>query len=667
MDKLLYGVAYYDEYMPYERLDKDIQMMKDAGINVVRIAESTWSTHEPQNGVFDFSSVDRVLDAMHTAGIQVIVGTPTYAVPTWMVKEHPDVLATTVQGPGKYGARQIMDITHPTYLFYAERIIRKLISRVSKHPAVIGYQTDNETKHYNTAGDNVQLQFVKYMRNKFSSLDELNKEFGLDYWSNRINSWEDFPSVVGTINGSLGAEFAKFQRQLVTDFLAWQVGIVNEYKQEGQFVTQNFDFDWRGYSYGIQGDVDHFAASKPFDITSVDIYHPSQDDLTGIEISFGGDVARSTKQSNYLVLETEAQAFWHWVPYPGQLRLQAFSHLASGANMVAYWHWHSLHNSFETYWKGLLSHDFEPNPVYNEAKTIGRDFARLSPQLVNLKKTNRVAVLFSNEALTSIKWFGFNFNSDKKYNDVVRWMYDELYKMNIGCDLIDPSVESYEGYDVIVVPALYAASDALLERLNQFVQDGGHVVYSFKSGFANEHIKVRSTRQPGLISEACGISYNLFVEPKNVSLRDDPFKVGEEQNQIHTWMELITPTTAEVLAWYDHPHWGEYAAITQNAYGKGKATYVGCYTSSAVIRNVLERVMKEAGLWGTDQELAFPIIVKSGVNDQGNTIRYFFNYSDQATSFANAYGDGTELLAGTTVSNGQIIELEPWGFCIIEQ
>lgn len=667
MDKLLYGVAYYDEYMPYDRLDKDIQMMKDAGINVVRIAESTWSTHEPQNGVFDFTSVDRVLDAMHAAGIHVIVGTPTYAVPTWMVKEHPDVLATTAQGPGKYGARQIMDITHPTYLFYAERIIRKLISRVSKHPAVIGYQTDNETKHYNTAGDNVQLQFVKYMRNKFSSLDELNKEFGLDYWSNRINSWEDFPSVVGTINGSLGAEFAKFQRQLVTDFLAWQVGIVNEYKQEGQFVTQNFDFEWRGYSYGIQGDVDHFAASRPFDITSVDIYHPSQDELTGIEISFGGDVARSTKQSNYLVLETEAQAFWHWVPYPGQLRLQAFSHLASGANMVAYWHWHSLHNSFETYWKGLLSHDFEPNPVYNEAKTIGRDFARLSPKLVNLKKTNRVAVLFSNEALTSIKWFGFNFTSDKNYNDVVRWMYDELYKMNIGCDLIDPSVESYAGYDVLVVPALYAASDALLGKLNQFVQDGGHIVYSFKSGFANEHIKVRSTRQPGLISEACGIRYNLFVEPKHVTLRDDPFGVGEEHNQVHTWMELITPTTAEVLAWYDHPHWGEYAAITQNSYGKGKAIYVGCYTSATVIRQVLERVMKDAGVWGADQELAFPLIVKTGVNDEGHTIRYYFNYSDEPVSFQNPHGGGTELLSGDSIAAGQEIELERWGIRIIEQ
>lgn len=372
MKKLLYGVAYYDEYMPYDRLDQDIQMMKDAGINVVRIAESTWSTHEPQNGVFDFTSVDRVLDAMHKAGIEVIVGTPTYAVPTWLVKEHPDVLATTPQGPGKYGARQIMDITNPVYLFHAERIIRKLIGRVSQHPAVIGFQTDNETKHYHTSGPNVQLQFVKYLRERFESLEELNRKFGLDYWSNRINSWEDFPSVVGTINGSLGAAFSQFQRKLVTDFLAWQVALVNEYKREDQFVTQNFDFEWRGHSFGVQPDVDHFAASQAFDVTGVDIYHPSQDDLTGIEISFGGDVARSTKNNNYLVLETEAQAFTHWVPYPGQLRLQAFSHLASGANMVAYWHWHSIHNSFETYWKGLLSHDFEPNPVYEEAQTIGR-------------------------------------------------------------------------------------------------------------------------------------------------------------------------------------------------------------------------------------------------------------------------------------------------------
>ncbi|MNJ37739.1 Beta-galactosidase bgaB [compost metagenome] len=664
--KLYYGVAYYDEYMPYDRLDQDIQMMKDAGINVVRIGESTWSTHEPQSGVFDFTSLDRVLEAMHAAGIQVIVGTPTYAVPTWMVKEHPDVLAVTPQGEGRYGARQIMDITNPKYLFYSERIIRRMMERVKDHPAVIGYQTDNETKHYHTAGPNVQVQFVKYMREKFETVEKVNEEFGLAYWSNRINSWEDFPSVVGTINGSLGAEFARFQRKLVTDFLAWQVSLVNEYKRPDQFVTQNFDFEWRGYSYGVQPDVDHFEASKAFDITGVDIYHPSQDELTGIEISFGGDVARSTKGASYFVLETEAQAFAHWVPYPGQLRLQAFSHLASGANMVAYWHWHSIHNSFETYWKGLLSHDFEPNPVYNEAKTIGRDFARLSSKLVNLRKNNEVAVLVSNEALTALEWFKLP-GQEKNYNDIVRLMYDQLYKMNIGCDIVHPSSPNLNDYKLLIVPALYAASDELLERLNEFVRNGGHIVYSFKSGFTNEHIKVRTTHQPGIINEACGIYYSMFVEPKNVALKGDPFGVGEEQNVVETWMELITPTTAEVLAYYDHPHWGVYAAITRNKYGDGVATYVGCLPSPAIMRQVLEQAVKEAGLWGKNQEIAFPLITKSGRNEDGKLVHYHMNYSDEEQLMTYPHQDGEELLSEQSVASQQQLTLERWGVLIIEE
>ncbi|OKP81578.1 beta-galactosidase [Paenibacillus helianthi] len=663
MNQLRYGVAYYDEYMPHERLDEDIAMMKAAGINTVRIAESTWSTHEPQNGVFDFTSVDRVLDAMHAAGIAVIVGTPTYAVPTWLVKEHPDVLAVTPKGPGKYGARQIMDITNPAYLFHAERIIRKLISRVCKHPAVIGYQTDNETKHYDTAGENVQLLFVKYMRERFGTLEEINHRFGLDYWSNRINSWEDFPSVVGTINGSLGAEFARFQRGLVTKFLAWQVALVNEYKQPGQFVTQNFDFEWRGYSYGVQPSVDHFAAAEAFDIAGVDIYHPSQHELTGTEIAFGGDMTRSLKRSNYLVLETQAQAFPHWTPYPGQLRLQAFSHLASGANMVAYWHWHSIHNSFETYWKGLLSHDFKPNPVYNEAITIGRDFARLSGSLYGLHKQNKVAVMVSNEALTALEWF--KLPDGKNYNDVVRWLYDGLYRMNIECDFIQPGYPGLSEYSLIIVPALYAVPDEALERLNEYVHAGGHVVYSFKSGFADEVIQVRTTVQPGIISEACGISYSMFVTPHEVRLKSENAVIRSEDNHVETWMELITPTTAEVLLRYDHPHYGEYAAVTRNRYGQGSAMYIGCMTSREMADSLLKAAVQEAGLWGADQELAFPLIVRTGINPQNQTVRYYFNYSDSPQSLVYPHGPAEELLSGRKVAPKEELELSPWGFVIL--
>lgn len=668
MNKLLFGVAYYDEYMPYDRLDKDVQMMKDAGINVVRIAESTWGSVEPQDSVYDFTHIDRVLDAMHKAGISVIVGTPTYALPTWLVKKHPGILAITSRGQNQYGARQNMDITNTDFRYYAERVIRKIMEHVKDNPAVIGFQIDNETKAYNTAGPNVQQLFVQYMQQKFPSLDSLNKAFGLDYWSNRINSWNDFPSMVGNVNASLGAEFAKFQRQLVTDYLTWQSNIVKEYKRKDQFTTQNFDLEWRGYSYGVQPDVDHFAAAKAVDIAGIDIYHPTQDQLTGTEISFGGDIARSMKGGkNYLVIETEAQGFPEWTPYPGQLRLQAFSHIASGANMLEYWHWHSIHNSVETYWKGLLSQDFAPNPTYDEAKTIGKDLNKIGAHLVNLKKHNKVGIIFSNEALTAFNAFGFGWYAQTKYNDIVRSLYDALYKMNIGCDFVDAShSNNFEDYTLLVVPALYAAPDSLLQRLNNYVKNGGHIVYTYKSGFSDENVKVRTTTQPGIINEACGISYSQFTIPQNVSLKDDPFKAGAD-NKVINWMEFITPTTAKVLAYYDHPVWGKYAAVTENNFGKGLTTYIGCMTSNALTEKIMEDVVKKAGLWSADQQLHFPLITKLGTNQNNRTVHYYFNYAAVAATFNYPYNDGKELLSDETIYKNKAVAIEPWGVKIIEE
>ena len=677
MKELLYGAAYYDEYMPYDRLDKDVEMMKKAGINTVRIAESTWSTCEPQPGVFDFSHVERVMDAMEEAGINVIIGTPTYAVPTWMVKAHPDVLAETVKGRGIYGARQIMDITHPVYLFYAERVIRELLKRTAHRKCVIGFQLDNETKYYGTAGKNVQEQFVKYIREKFhDDLDALNYEFGLDYWSNRINAWEDFPDVRGTINGSLGAEFEKFQRTLVDKFLGWQADIVNEYRREDQFVTHNLDFEWRGYSYGIQPYVNHLHASQCLTIAGTDIYHPTQDDLTGVEIAFGGDLIRSLKQDNYLVIETEAQGFPGWTPYKGQLRLQAYSHLASGANSVMYWHWHSIHNACETYWKGILSHDFQENATYREACIIGNEFARLGKHLVNLKKKNEVAVLVSNEALTALNWFRIQEQApgaDAKsiyYNDVMRWMYDTLYHMNVECDFIWPESENLEQYKAIVVPALYAAPDELLIRLKQYVENGGTLIASFKTAFANENVKVSHEVQPHILSNCFGVHYDQFTFPKNVGLTGEVIlKKTDQKGNAHpaanVFMELLVSEGAEVLASYEHYNWKDYAAITRNHYGKGQAVYIGCMTDEETLKSVYKAVLPEAGV--EIPEYHYPIIVRKGLNDLGKTVCYFLNYSGMELEMPYDYKNGIELLENTAVENGTALQMPAWGVKIVEE
>ena len=669
MKELLFGAAYYDEYMPCERLAQDVAMMKKAGINTVRIAESTWSTCEPQESVFDFSHVERVMDAMEEAGINVIIGTPTYAVPTWMVKSHPDVIAETVHGRGIYGARQIMDITHPVYLFYAERVIRKLMKRTAHRKCVIGYQIDNETKYYGTAGKNVQERFVKYLREKFhDDLDAMNREFGLDYWSNRINAWEDFPDVRGTINGSLGAEFEKFQRTLVDKFLSWQADIVNEYRRNDQFITHNFDFEWRGYSYGVQPDVNHYHAAQCLTIAGVDIYHPTQDDLTGAEIAFGGDMTRSLKNGNYLVLETEAQGYPGWTPYKGQLRLQAYSHLASGANSVMYWHWHSIHNSFETYWKGLLSHDFQENDAYREACLIGQEFQKIGKSLINIKKKNEVAILVSNEALTALKWFGIQAtaagNDGIGYNDVVRWIYDALYQMNVECDFIWPESENLNQYKAIFVPALYAAPDELLQKLNRYVADGGNLVATFKTAFANENVKVSHEVQPHILNNCFGVEYHQFTFPKNGGLKGTI--VGENpEAEAKIFMELLISKGAEVLAHYDHYNWKEYAAITKNHYGRGTAVYLGCMTDQATLKAVMKDILQSAQV-----ELpiySYPVIVRKGINDFGKNVKYFFNYSAKEQNVPYIYKNGVELLAENPIKAQENLNIPAWGVKIVEE
>nr|WP_274607597.1 beta-galactosidase [Bifidobacterium miconis] len=709
----MFGAAYYDEYMPQglDRIETDMRMMNHAGINVIRIAESTWSTCEPQPGVFDFSHVDRALDAAHRHGISVIIGTPTYAVPTWLVRMHPDVLAVTPHGPGKYGPRQIMDIVNGSYRYYAERVIRKLIAHVAQHPAVIGYQVDNETKYYDSVSPDMQALFIKYLHGKFNGdLDALNAHFGLDYWSNRINAWEDFPDVTNTINQSLRGEFDRFRREQVTEFLAWQAGIVREYARDDQFVTQNFDFGWRGGSYGVQPAVDHFKAARALDIAGCDIYHPTQDDLTGKEIAFGGDLTRSLKDgANYLVLETEAQGNHGWLPFPGQMRLQAYSHLASGADMVEYWHWHSIHNSAETYWKGLLSHDFEPNPTYEEAGVFGREIARpeIAKRLLHLKKRNTVAIMVSNEALTALGGFriasGTSWGGGAEYNDVVRRVYDALFELNVECDFVpaDAPAERLADYAMVITPALYDASDETIERLRAYVADGGHLVSTLRSFVADEETTVWHNRAPHHLTDVFGMSYNQFTPPKGRVTVDfagplaDAAETAGRAVQAEELIELLKPNgdrtfsagddddvadnapvgapasaaaATEVLACYGHYAWKDYAAITRHAFGKGTAEWIGTMLDADATRAVLREALAHAGLAGfgaagaatadaTDAAvaaLAGKVSVRRGVNEAGETVTYLLNYAAEPVTFASPAAGEVVVAPKVIATNGLV-------------
>lgn len=677
-DSLLYGTAYYDEYMPCERLAEDMELIKGAGMNVIRIAESTWGTMEPERGTFDFHHIDRALDAAEQQGLQVILGTPTYALPAWLAKACPEVLLVPEppmvkngpvldQGRELYGRRQNMDIGHPYYLECAEEMIRALLEHVKGRSSIIGYQLDNETKYYGNANERIQKAFVAWLKKRYGTLEELNRVFGLNYWSNRVSSWEEFPDVRGTINGSLAAVFDEYRRGTVRDFLCWQADIVREYLRPGQFITQNFDYEWRGWSFGIQPQVDHFQCAEAITLPGVDIYHPTQSALTGTEIAFGGDVSRSLKGSNYLVVETEAQGFPQWTPYPGQLRLQAFSHLASGACGVMYWHWHSLHNAWETYWKGILSHDLQPGRIYGEIQAIGKELARLSPRLQGLAKKNRVAMLVSNEALSALEHYPIGDvlrQQDFKYNDVMRWLYDALYRSNVECDFLPATTRDFSAYRLLVVPALYTAGEELLLALEDYVAKGGHLLATFKTAFADENVQVYQDAQPHKLTEVFGLSYQEFTVSPGMKLKGAEALEGAE---CANWEELLQPATAKVLATYDNPAWEQYAAVTENDYGRGKAWYLGCYFSPANLEGFVRTTLAEALPDIFPQGETFPVIIRRGYNAAGHKLTYYLNYSAQEQQAMHKGAPATELTTGQTVGTNEAVKLLPWGVKITEE
>ena len=684
---VLYGAAYYNEYMPGDdaakaaRLEKDVALMKDAGLTVVRMGESTWSLWEPEDGRFEYAWMDRVVDAMGKAGIKVILGTPTYSLPAWMAHQHPEILADRIPGgmfggtaqPAAYGIRQNMDTDSPAYRFYAERMIRHIVARYKDNPTVIGWQLDNETGSYEAGNPDVFIGFQHYLEKKFVTPEALSQAWFLNYWGENLHTWEDLPKRDGTISTGYKLEWTRWSQMRVTNFLHWQAGLVRECAGASQFVTTD-------YGGMMKRDVNEEEVADSLDIVADNIYHGTQDHYSGSFQALQSDFSRSLKHGNFLVTETNGQTIgWtsqgQYPPYDGQLREDVYTYLASGANMVEYWHWASIHGNQETYWKGILSHDLEPNREYAEVSRTAHELQKIGPHLAGLKIHNDVAILWSRDSANAISFMPYGGGVPARswtgepdgYASLVQQIHNALYEMNVGCDFVFPETKDFSAYKLLIVPALYISDEALLKRISDYVKGGGHVVMTFKSGFANENSAVRWVRAPGPLREAAGFSYQEFSSLEHpLALKDDPFQAGAD-NKVSYWAEFLMPEHAKAVAFYDHPFFGKWPAITKNEFGTGTLLYEGTYLSDNLQADILRSELEKIGLTGVDQSLPSSVHVQHGTNRLGKRLHYYFNYSSSEVKANYPYAGGTNLLDGKPVAKDATLTLGPWDLAIVEE
>ena len=517
---MLYGVAYYYEYQPYERLERDLDLMAEARLSVIRVGESVWSTWEPEDGVFDLDWLEPVIEGAHARDIAVVLGTPTYAMPPWLVRKYPEV--TAERGTGRripYGHRQDADYSHPAFRFHAERIARKVVERYRDHPAVVGYQVDNEPGMELFHNRAAFQGFVDHLRRTYGTVEELNERWGLVYWSHRISRWDELWAPDGNTVASYDLAWRRYQSAITTDFIAWQAALVRELARPDQFVTTCMALTRPAF--------DPADLNRALDIAAVNPYYAMQDALALPPVPPGtaprqfwkrdmgpwsiyqqADMTRGARdQAPFLVTETNALAIGeshqNHPAYDGQWRQAAWALVARGARMVEYWHWHSIHYGHEEYWLGVLNHDGEPGRCYAEVARIAGELERAGEAVVDLEPEADVAILFSTENRWTLGFHPPLAEADgrtpdrESYARIVDAFYEGLFAAKLQTALVFPQdlgtgEEIAARWPVLVVPALYAADDELLDRLDAYARAGGHLVVGFRTGYADAEARPRA-------------------------------------------------------------------------------------------------------------------------------------------------------------------------------
>ncbi|MFE9674094.1 beta-galactosidase [Streptomyces sp. NPDC006259] len=698
--RVLFGAAYYHEYRPPygterpdERLKTDLDLMADAHVTVIRVGESVWSTWEPSNGRFDLDWLQPVLDGAHERGISVVLGTPTYAVPPWLARQYPEITGERRTGERiGWGARQEVDFTHPAFRFHAERVIREVVARYADHPAVIGFQVDNEPGNELLHNHGVFQRFVDHLRETYGDVETLNREWGLVYWSHRLSTWADLWTPDGNAQPQYDVAWRAFQARQVTEFIGWQADIVREYARPEHFVTTCISY--------TRPAVEDDELTDRLDIASGNPYYGMQDSLllpdrtpdvhrqiwqtTGVPALYQtADWMFSSRQEPFLVTETNAGSIgfpWDNRPaYDGQWRQAAWALVARGARMIEYWHWNTLHFGAETYWGGVLPHTGQPGRTYAELARLGAEFETAGALVAGLEPDADITMVYS----TPSKWLMQKYPPlaepdgepdpaayHRIFDPFYRGAFETGRQVRIvhARQLHDPRgerqgpapEEAVRRHPVLVVPALYLAADSTLDWLAAYAHAGGHLVVGPRTGYADHEARARREAAPGRLTEAAGVSYDEFSNlVREVPVRPAPGGPLDlpEGATATLWADGLTVTDADVLVSYDHPHFGRWPAVTTRPHGAGRVTCVGTVPGRDLAR-ALAGWMAPAprSPW---QDLPASVTATTGTSPDGRRVHVVHNWSWEPAG-VQAPVDLSDALDGTSVPAGTPLHLGAW-------
>ena len=668
--EMVLGTCYYPEHWPENLWEEDLERMLECGIQVIRIAEFAWSKVEPYEGVFTYEFFDRFLDLAREKGMKVIFCTPTATPPAWLTEKYPEVLNGTIDGVlFRHGGRRHYNYNSPVYQEKTRIITEAFASHYGPHPAVIGWQIDNELncERDEFYSESDTAAFRVFLQKKYGSLDKLNEAWGTTFWNQTYTDWKEvhIPRTTPSNNTNPHEvlDYTRFISDSACRYAKLQSDIIRKYVKPGDFITTNGLFSnldnqrmaGESLDFIMYDSYPNFAFTKEnyekFSATLQDrMWSRNLTEVRAVSPNFGIMEQQSGANgwNNRMAAPT---------PKPGQMTLWTMQSAAHGADYVSYFRWRTCTMGTEIYWHGILDYSGRENRRLREVREIHRKFQAIS-EAAGSRYEARTAVLKDYDNI-------WDAQLDIWHGDVDRLSQQSLFlaaqKSHTPMDYVylreDTTAEDLKKYQVIFYPHPVIVNPQRAAILEEYVKDGGCLVLGCRSGYKDMTGKCVMDRLPGLFAKISGTD---IPEYTRVNPDDEPVYIDWDGIRLEAavFNDQLEPLTADaqVLGRYENCYYAGSPGLICNVLGAGKVYYFGAAFTEETARVFLEK-LGAASPYADVLEL--PRECELAVREKDGR-KYYFVLNYKKTPVKIQVKEAlVDLYTGETVS-GQV-ELEAFG------
>lgn len=601
--RILHGGDYNPEQWieTKEIWDEDMRLMKAAHCNEMTVGIFSWAELEPEEGKFDFSWLDEIIEKVYSAGGRVILATPSGARPHWLAEKYPEVLRV-----GYNGKRIAFSDRHnhcPSSTVYREKvriINEKLAVRYGKHPAVAAWHLSNEYSSVCYC-PLCRESFKSWLKKRYDNdINKLNRAYWNRFWSHRYDNFDQVEPPME--NGEcmtlgLNIDWKRFASDMIVDFAKAEADAIR--KHSDKEITTNCMCEFAGY--------DHYKMADVLDRTANDFYPDWYRGLEyqGNRLEYLAALYRGMKGGKpFMIMESAPGINAGGMTYrklksSEEQLMEAIGCVANGADMIGYFQWRKGRGNYEKIHGAVVDHyGKEDARVFRSVAEIGRYLEKIA-SVAGTGMKSEVAVTHDYETIWALDGSPqrVGFPGKNGYAHTSKMLFRAFREKNIQTDII-PYGEDFSKYKVLCLPVPYIMEEELAEKLKEYVKNGGILVSTYLTAVADGTDLCHLGGVPGLgLTEVFGLRVDEVDTFEDIPESGKNSVNYKGKSYITPGIaEVIVPSGADVLATYEKDYYRGTPAVLCNNYGKGKAYYVGFMPTGDLLEALINDITDENGI-----------------------------------------------------------------------